>query len=312
MIVIQDDTLDSCVCNILLQNLGTEYKKTVSTHFVISSEFSILSKQIAKWYFEPEEKHFVWIINQDLKIDTLMTLGIIVNENPQCKFIYVKYDVDSKQIHMLDELSKHSNFKYLMYDDAKSNSYMIYKFMSEKNYELHNTKNILRDTYSFEHYGNRYEYGYKMNVLYEELGFYHFKEQFLYGNFSNGLLNRADSIIERRKKIIENNFKKGVIQQDDGIVFAVSETDLFNDLIYFTNQKKIIINLINSTELKIFYKKENLKEFFDIIKIREFFKAEISSVQGELNVGTINIKPEIKFEAAVGILQYLYSELRPF
>lgn len=312
MIVIQDNTLDSCVCNILLQNLGTEYNKTVSTHFVVSTEFSILAKQISKWYFEENERKFVWLINQELKLDTFMTLGLILNENPQCKFIFVKFDNTIKQEQMLKELSKNDNFKYLTYSEAKSNSYIIYNFMKEKGYNTHNIKNLLRDTYSFEHYLNRYEYGYKLSVLFEELGFYHFKEQFLFGNFSDGLMNRSDSIIGRRKNNIEQNYKKGSIQQADGIVFSVTEDDVFNDLIYFTQQKKIIICLINSTILKIFYKKEDLKEFFNIIKIQNFFKSEISSIHGDINVGIINLKPEIKFESAVNILKYLQSELRPF
>jgi len=319
MIAVLPDTFDSCVSSILLQNIAYRFKKHLSLHFCNSNEFGIYSKQLSKYYLEPHETKFVWIINQDLNIDTAMQLAVLINEYPYSKFIYLGYINDSKQNNILLELNKNKNFKYILCTESICDS--IYKFGIEKEYipisekfdtfvTLSNNIISLNAMNNMMDTMGSYDHQYRLNLMYTEFGFYHFKENFVSG-INEKTLQLSESILKRKKSNIEYLFKNGSIQKDENIILATTEDCMLNDLIYFSLYKKSIINLVQATEIYVYTGMLcNIKEFFNIIQIDKFFKSEIYKIEIVGNFGKIYIKDKIKFESAIGILKYIFNELK--
>jgi hypothetical protein len=312
MLVIQDSSIDSCLVNILLQNLANNNNKNLCTHFVDPNAFSVLLKNINDWYIE--DRSFVWIVGIPMNNDIYKSLKEVV-ENSACKFIYIdSSEHNEKQQLMLEYLSRNSNFK-LIENMYGSNSKNVFEFMKNKQYPLavlNNILDIINVVDDFTEFDSNYSSSYRLHTLFNELGYQHFKENFIDGIFKDGLRLRSDSIIERKKKHIKRLYEKSVIQQENGIVLAMTEFNIMYDLIYFTDTKQKILNMItldDEIHIELFINGVNISRFLEEIMIKKYFQSEIISFTGIHGHGVIRLREKIKYSSAISIIKYLHSEL---
>lgn len=313
MLVIQNESIDSCITNILLQNLANGNSKNLCTHFVDPSAFSILIRNINDWYIE--DRSYVWIVGIPMNNDVYTALSNIV-DGSHCKFIYIdSSDHDDKQKLMVEYLERYPNFKSIknMYG---SNAMNVFEFMKTKQYPLDVLKNvygIIMDIDSYSEFGENYDSGYKLQIIYDELGYQHFKENFIDGVFKNGLQHRSDSMIERKRKHIKRLYDRSVIQQEGEVVLAMTDFHIIHDLVYFTKMKHKILNMITMDDeihIEIFMKDKNISKFLNDIMLKKYFQSEVISYSGDLHYGVIRLREKIKYSAALSIIKYLHSEMQ--
>lgn len=311
MIVVHPETLDSCVSNILLQNIANTFSKTLVTHFIEQSELNITMKYILKWYIEKETKQFLWIVGHIIDFEKYLTIENILREYPNTKVVWVEHSTTQKQQQMLDKLLTYKNFKHLQNGEASFE--IIYNFMITKNYPVYDLYPIIQELKEYSGKICITKNSYMFNLIYEEFGFYHFKEVFLKGYVSPGIHNLTDEIIERKRKHLQKLTKQGVIQRDETGIIAITD-DCLNDLVYITKGKYTIINMVQTSYIKLFCDdiQGDAKTYLENIKLTKFFSSEISKIEYHKNYANIYIKDKIKYEAVVNILKYLHSEIVPF